>query len=77
MKKTFDGPPSGPGAVSAWAGNNKAGEGRATITESRPNELIRIKLEFMRPFAATNTAEFTFQPTGDQTAVTWSLAGFG
>jgi hypothetical protein len=55
--------------------SNEVGEGRAMITESRPNELIRIKLEFVKPFAATNAAEFTFKPKGDQTAVTWSLAG--
>jgi len=29
----------------------------------------------VRPFTATNTAEFTFKPEGNQTAVTWSLAG--
>ena len=46
-----------------------------TLTESRPNELIRINLEFLKPFACTNTAEFTFQPEGDQTRVTWSMAG--
>ena len=46
-----------------------------TIVESRPNDLIRINLEFFRPFAATNVAEFTFRPEGDQTAVTWSMMG--
>ena len=46
-----------------------------TITESRPSDLIRIKLEFLEPFAATNTAEFTFKPEGNQTAVTWSMEG--
>ena len=46
-----------------------------TIIESRPNDLIRINLEFFRPFAATNIAEFTFRPEGDQTAVTWSMRG--
>ena len=46
-----------------------------TITESRPSELVRIKLEFKRPFAATNDVEFTFKPEGQQTAVTWSMAG--
>ena len=46
-----------------------------TITESRPNDLIRIKLEFFKPFAATNTAEFTFKPEGNQTVVTWSMFG--
>jgi hypothetical protein len=46
-----------------------------TLTESRPNELIKIKLEFFKPFAATNTTEFSFQPAADQTAVTWSMSG--
>ena len=46
-----------------------------TIIESRPHDLIRINLEFFRPFAATNLAEFTFRPAGDQTAVTWSMTG--
>jgi len=32
-----------------------------TIIESRPSELIRIKLEFLKPLATTSVAEFTFQ----------------
>ena len=75
MKKTFEGPPAGTGASYAWSGNSEVGEGRSTITDSRPNERITIKLEFVRPFAGTNTAEFGFTPKGDQTEVTWSLAG--
>jgi hypothetical protein len=75
MKLTFAGPPTGPGASYSWAGNKNVGEGRLTITESRPNDLVRIKLEFMKPFAATNIATFTFKPEGNQTAVTWSMEG--
>jgi len=75
VKNSYQGTPAGPGAMLAWAGNSKVGEGRMTITESRPNELIRIKLEFVRPFAATNTAQFAFKPDGDRTAVTWSMFG--
>lgn len=74
-KYTFEGPPAGIGAISAWAGNKKAGEGRMTIIESRPSSLIRIKLEFLKPFKATNTAEFTFKPEGNQTLVMWSMSG--
>jgi len=74
-RNTFEGAPAGTGAVFAWAGNSKVGEGRMTIVESRPNELVRIKLEFLKPFAATNTAEFTFKPEGDRTQVTWSMFG--
>jgi hypothetical protein len=65
----------GTGAVYSWAGNSDVGEGRMTITESRPHELVRIKLEFIKPFSATNTTEFTFKPEGNQTAVRWSMAG--
>jgi hypothetical protein len=75
MRKTFAGAPAGAGAIYEWAGNKEVGEGRSTITESRPHELIRIKLEFMKPFRATHTAEFAFKPVGDRTEVTWSLAG--
>ena len=75
MKLTFAGPPAGPGASYSWVGNNEVGEGRLTITESQPTDMVRIKLEFMKPFAATNTATFTFKPEGNQTAVTWSMEG--
>jgi uncharacterized protein YndB with AHSA1/START domain len=74
-KNTFAGPPAGTGASFAWAGNNQVGEGQMTIIESRPNELIAMKLVFLKPFAATNTTEFTFKPEGDQTTVTWSMFG--
>jgi len=75
MKQAYEGPPAGTGAIYTWAGNDQVGEGRMTLTESRPSDLIRIKLEFLKPFAATNTAEFTFEPEGNQTAVTWSMTG--
>jgi uncharacterized protein YndB with AHSA1/START domain len=74
-KNSFEGPASGTGAVFTWSGNDKVGEGRMEITECRPNEVIRIKLDFIRPFQSTSTAEFDFKPEGDQTAVTWSMFG--
>jgi hypothetical protein len=76
LKRQYEGPKAGTGAVYAWQGNKDVGEGRMTIMDSRPGELVRIKLEFFKPFAATNTAEFSFKPAGaDTTAVTWSMAG--
>ena len=74
-KYTYAGSPAGVGAIFSWAGNKKVGEGRMTILESRPSDLIRIKLEFLKPFKATNTAEFIFQAEGGQTIVTWSMFG--
>jgi uncharacterized protein YndB with AHSA1/START domain len=75
MKQTFEGAPAGAGAVYRWMGNREVGEGRMTMTDSQPPELVRIRLEFMKPFAATNTAEFTFRPEGERTAVTWRMTG--
>jgi hypothetical protein len=75
MKKTYEGAAAGTGSIYSWVGNSQVGEGRMTITESRPGDLVRIKLEFFKPFTATNDAEFTFKPEGNQTAVTWSMSG--
>jgi len=75
LKRTYEGPSAGTGAIYRWAGNNQVGEGSMTIMESRPSDLIRIKLEFLKPFASTADTEFTFKPEGNQTAVTWSMAG--
>ncbi len=75
VKITHEGPPTGIGAIESWDGNKNVGAGKMTITENRPNELIRLKLEFFRPFAATNTAEFTFQPQAGATNVTWAMMG--
>ena len=74
-KTSFEGPPAGEGAIFRWAGNHEVGEGSMTITDSRPSELIRIRLDFLKPLAGTSTTEFTFKPEGEQTVVTWSMAG--
>jgi len=75
MKQSYEGPQAGTGAIYKWAGNKNVGEGRMTITESHPNDLVRIKLEFFKPFASIADTEFTFKPQGNQTAVTWAMSG--
>lgn len=75
LERRFEGPSSGPGSVYAYKGNSNAGEGRMTILESRPGELVTIKLEFIKPFAATNQATFKLEPSGTGTRVTWSMNG--
>ena len=74
-KITFEGPPSGTGTVMTWAGNNQVGEGKMTLTESRPNELVKINVDIVKPMEGYSTTEFAFKPKGDQTAVTWSMSG--
>lgn len=78
MKKTYEGPDVGTGSIYSWDGNSEVGAGRMTLLESRTNELVRIKLEFLRPFASVNSTDFSFQPQGekgDQTMVTWTMDG--
>ena len=74
-KYHFEGAPAGTGAIFTWAGNSTVGEGHMRIIESRPDDLIKIKLDFTKPFTASDTVTFTFIPVGDQTAVTWSING--
>jgi hypothetical protein len=75
LKRSYEGPKAGPGAIYAWQGNDDVGEGRMTITEAKPGEVVRIKLEFFKPFAATNDAVFSFKPAGEDTTVTWTMTG--
>mgnify|MGYP003576590975 CR=1 FL=1 len=72
---TFEGPAEGNGAAATWSGNSQVGAGRQTIVETRRPELVRLKLEFSRPFEGGATTEFTFVPRGDQTEVTWTMFG--
>jgi hypothetical protein len=75
MTTTYEGPEEGEGASYKWVGNDKVGEGQLTIVESRPNELVRTRLEFVKPMEDKAMADFTVQPEGDQTLVTWKLYG--
>lgn len=75
MKTTFSGSPAGTGAVYYWIGDDKVGEGRMTIADAKPSELIRIKLEFIKPFASSSDTEFTFRPEANGTSVNWTMRG--
>lgn len=75
MVRTHSGAASGEGAVYEWAGNRKAGSGRMEITNSTPNKNVTVRLDFTKPFEAHNTAEFTLEPRGESTVVTWAMHG--
>jgi len=76
MEKTYGGPPVGPGATYAWKSESgKVGQGRMTIEKSDAPALVVVKLEFIKPFAATNTVTFSFDPAADGTQVTWAMDG--
>ena len=75
LKRTYEGPASGKGAVYAWDGNKNVGSGRMEILETSVPSRITIKLDFFKPFEGHNTAEFTMLPQGDGTHVTWVMHG--
>src|SRR5882757_5057016 len=75
LKRSYEGAAAGPGSMYGWTGNDKVGEGRMTIEKSDKPSLVVIKLEFLKPFAATNTATFTFDRAPEGTKVTWAMDG--
>jgi uncharacterized protein YndB with AHSA1/START domain len=75
MKRTFGAATSGKGATYAWEGNKDVGQGRMEIAESVPPSRVAIKLDFVKPFEAHNLVEFTVEPQGDATNVTWAMQG--
>lgn len=75
MRTTYGPVRRGKGAVSSWEGNSKVGAGRMEILESQAPLRLRFRLDFLRPFAATNSAEFEFRPEDGGTRVTWAMSG--
>ena len=75
LKRSYSGAANGPGAVYAWEGNSKVGSGRMEITGSAPSSKVVIRLDFLKPFEAHNTAEFTLVPGAQGTIVNWAMYG--
>jgi len=75
MKRSFGAVAAGKGATYAWEGDSNVGQGRMEIIESAPTGKVLIKLDFIKPFEAHNTAEFILAPKGDTTSVTWAIYG--
>lgn len=74
-ENTFGGKESGVGATFDWKGNNEVGQGKMTIVESTPPSLIRVKLDFIKPFESTSDVEFKFKEKDGKTDVIWSMSG--
>lgn len=74
VDRDYSGPDIGVGARYAWSGNKKAGSGNMEIIDSSPDE-IDVRVNFHRPFRASNEVSFTFVPVSDGTEVTWRMTG--
>lgn len=75
MKTTLSGAASGEGAVYEWQGNRAVGRGRMQIVQATAPTRIVIKLDFIKPFEAHNTAGFHLHGDGADTVVTWAVHG--
>jgi uncharacterized protein YndB with AHSA1/START domain len=75
MKRTYSGAESGVGAISDWSGAGDTGRGRMTITESVPTKQIVVQVDWVKPFTVRNINQFTLEPDGTSTRVTWSMQG--
>lgn len=73
-KMAYEGPASGVGAAYSWD-SEQLGAGRMEVTEAAAPSRVAARLEFKRPFATTNRVEFTLQPQGALTQVTWAMSG--
>lgn len=75
MRKRFSGASSGQGAVYEWQGNNKVGQGHMEILDAVAPARVVIKLDFLKPFEAHNTAEYLLAASGEGTDFTWAMHG--
>ena len=75
MQRNYNDVPQGIGAVYAWQGSGKAGQGRMEIVEQTVPSRVLIKLDFTKPMRASNQVEFKLAAQGDNTEVTWAMRG--
>jgi uncharacterized protein YndB with AHSA1/START domain len=75
MRRAFSGAPVGKGSVYEFDGNKDVGAGRIEIIESLPPTKVTLQLDMLKPFKARNVVEYTLEPRGDATEVTWAMHG--
>lgn len=75
-KVTFAGPKEGAGASMTWDGNDNMGKGSMTILESVPNELVKYRLDFVKPMLDSSMSKFELQADNpEETTVVWTMYG--
>jgi carbon monoxide dehydrogenase subunit G len=74
LKRTYAGAPAGVGAIYSWEGK-KTGQGRMEMTESNAGKNISLKLDFIKPFKASNITDFALTPQDGGTRLNWAMHG--
>ena len=75
LRRNYSGNESGTGAVYAWSGNRKAGQGRMEITDARAPSSVDIDVAFEKPWKARNDSSFRIEPDGSGSRVVWTMTG--
>jgi carbon monoxide dehydrogenase subunit G len=75
MKRIYSGAESGKGSFYEWDGDRNIGRGRLEIADTAPPSKVVVNMHFIKPFEAHNVAEFTLEPHGETTTVTWAMHG--
>lgn len=70
IKLSYEGPEAGSGAKYSWT-SEEVGNGSLTIADSKPANYIKTAMDFGS--MGTSFAEYTFQPAGEGTKVTWAM----
>ena len=73
LTRRYEGASRGPGAIYEWQGK-KSGSGRMEVLQSTASN-VRIKLDFLKPFEAHNTADFSAVEAAGSTQVSWAMYG--
>jgi hypothetical protein len=75
MKKSFNGPATGPGSQMAWDGNKDIGAGTLTIANATAPSKVVLNLDMTRPMEGHNIIEYDLTPESGGTRMTWSMHG--
>jgi len=75
VKRSYSGAVNGEGAIYEWNGNKNLGQGRMEIIVSSPTTKVIIKIDFIKPFEAHNTIEFSLVIHGNATIVNQAMYG--
>ena len=70
----YSGPAAGVGSAYSFDGK-KSGRGRIEVTDAAAPRKAEMRLRMVKPFACDNAIEFTLQPNGPATDVTWTMHG--
>jgi hypothetical protein len=75
MTRTYSGEERGKGAIYAWEGNKKVGQGRMEIVGSNTPTRMTVKLDFIKPWESQNLTDFALDERAEGTTLTWTMRG--